>query len=474
MHRFILGLFVALFSASVFAFAPSPTTTSGNRTTFNPAPVAKTTGVTFGTNANGDIFTGYSGQQRMPVPGGGSIPVDVTGRIPKPAAAAAFGRFLGRALPVFSTGMAAYQFAQEMGWTYRDGSLWKITEGSPGPQLQFQAATNQSYSSWLSSREAAFADAIAKGNTALAANYGCPPSSGQSIGVVRLSATSSANLTYSQTTNHCSMNNDNVWALNGYTTVYNYTADLYTRTTVVTVPTEYPITVEQAIDEILTRDGWPTTSKFADAVKEAIDSGETVQAEPTAVTGPATSPNTVTQKAGAQPNTTATETKTNNHTYTGNTINTSIVTTVVTTNNTTGEILDTTTTTEEPAAEETPFEMPCGLAGLPPCNVKVDETGVPQTGDYSKADTALTDGAKSVTDAMTSQTQKTDLGGRQWSFLFPSGSCQPIAMGWSIWHFNLDMCAFPMIGLFRSLWAWAFGVMGALYIWRSASSAVGN
>lgn len=472
MHRFILGLFVALFT--ITAHAGYSRSTSGGVTTYAKGTVSldDIADATMAQSSNGDILTRMLDE--MPVPGGGTIPVDVGGKIPKPDAAAAFGRFLGRALPVFSTGMAAYQFASEMGWTYRDGSLWKTTQGAPGPQLQFQVTTHQGASAWMSSRESAFADAISKANANLAANYGCPPSSGQSIGYLRLTLTSAETRRYSQANHQCAMNNQNVYALTGVVTTTNHTADLYTRTAVVTVPMEFPMTVQQAIDEILARDGWPTTSKFPDAIREAIADGETVEAEPTAVTGPATSPNTVTQKAGAQPNTTATETKTNNHTYTGNTINTSIVTTVVTTNNTTGQILDTTTTTEDPAAEETPFEMPCGLAGLPPCNVKVDETGVPQTGDYSKADTALTDGAKSVTDAMTSQTQRTDLGGRQWSFLFPSGSCQPIAMGWSIWHFTLDMCSFPMIGLFRSLWAWAFGVMGALYIWRSASSAVGT
>lgn len=32
------------------------------------------------------------------------------------------------------------------------------------------------------------------------------------------------------------------------------------------------------------------------------------------------------------------------------------------------------------SSEPTPFEMPCGVAGKPPCHVKVDETGVPTSG----------------------------------------------------------------------------------------------
>lgn len=116
---------------------------------------------------------------------------------------------------------------------------------------------------------------------------------------------------------------------------------------------------------------------------------------------------------------------------------------------------------------------PCGGPGQPVCRVKVDETGVKSSGNYSAADTALNNASQAVTEAMTSATQVTGLGGREWSFVFPSGQCTPIALGWSIWQFTLDLCDFPNIELFRALWAWAFGVLGALYIWRSASSAVG-
>lgn len=118
---------------------------------------------------------------------------------------------------------------------------------------------------------------------------------------------------------------------------------------------------------------------------------------------------------------------------------------------------------------ETPAE--CGAPGQPAC--KINEDGTRATGDYTGADTALNNGTKAITDAMSDATKVQNLGGREWSFVFPTGQCTPIALGWSIWHFTIDLCSFPMIDLFRAFWAWAFGVMGALYIWRSASSAVG-
>lgn len=116
---------------------------------------------------------------------------------------------------------------------------------------------------------------------------------------------------------------------------------------------------------------------------------------------------------------------------------------------------------------------PCGGPGQPVCRVKVDESGVKSSGNYSKGETALKTASDAAVKALGDSTKQTDLGGREWSFTFPSGSCTPIALGFSIWHFTVDLCSFPNIELFRAFWAWAFGVMGALYIWRTVSSSIG-
>lgn len=116
---------------------------------------------------------------------------------------------------------------------------------------------------------------------------------------------------------------------------------------------------------------------------------------------------------------------------------------------------------------------PCGAPGQPVCRVKVDETGTKSTGDYSKADTALESGKNAITGAIEDATQRTGLGVSVFSFAFPSGTCTPVTFGaYKIWNVTLDMCSFPKVDLLRELWAWFVGVLGALYIWRTARDAI--
>lgn len=466
LFTLLTGLF---FTSSAFAFAdgPFPASTSGNTTSFSRGPVtpSNVNRFNFSTASNGDPLVSYPSGQRAPLPGGGSIPVEVFGKVPKSTAMQAWGRFAKRSLPILATFGAALDLMRDLGYDF-DTVPYKTDPGSctVGPCYEYSLTDGTWFSGWLGSPSAVGSAWVAYKNQN--ANK-CV--AGSKYEYAMTGAGSNYFLWKRTTTSYA--NSD----CTGASGVATNTGGPYVnvRSRAPDVPTRVNYTIDDVLADLDAKDYFSPNHPFSPAVKEAIQNGEEVEADPTGVTGPASSPGVQKVEQNVTNNTTTTTTTTNNHTYSGPSITTNVSTSVITINNTTGETISETNTTETPVIpEEKPFEMLCGLPGLPPCNVKVDETGTKQTGDYSKAETALTDGTKAITDAMTNSTQRTDIGGYQWSFVFPTGTCQAIPLGWSIWRFTLDLCNFPMINYFRAFWAWAFGVMGALYAWRSATSAV--
>lgn len=140
------------------------------------------------------------------------------------------------------------------------------------------------------------------------------------------------------------------------------------------------VTEQQLADAIAQKSGWPASSRVGQAVADvtAREPAPSFPATPT-VTGPATSPGETKTKANPDGSTTTTTT-THNHTYSGPTVNTTTTTVTSTCN---GGSCNTTTETETPKLDEQPFSMPCGVAGMPACAVKVDETGVPNATDVN-------------------------------------------------------------------------------------------
>lgn len=155
-----------------------------------------------------------------------------------------------------------------------------------------------------------------------------------------------------------------------------HSVQIYRRTQVSPPPpiVGQEVTDQQLADLIAQKSGWPASSRVAQAVADvtAREPAPSFPATPT-VTGPATSPGETKTKANPDGSTTTTTT-THNHTYSGPTVNTTTTTVTSTCN---GGSCNTTTETETPKLDEQPFAMPCGVAGTPPCAVKVDETGVP-------------------------------------------------------------------------------------------------
>lgn len=165
------------------------------------------------------------------------------------------------------------------------------------------------------------------------------------------------------------------------------------------------LTQQQLEDKIAQKSGWPSSSKLGDALKEAARSGETFDAEPTAVTGPASAPTSTSQTRNADGSTTTTNT-TNNYTYNGPNVNITNVTVTTTTNEagSVTSVVSGSSTVAVPTQPSTPREtepiITCGLPGTPPCKIDETSTKPEVAGDvYSKQLDALE--AKNAADLAT-------------------------------------------------------------------------
>lgn len=152
--------------------------------------------------------------------------------------------------------------------------------------------------------------------------------------------------------------------------------------------------------------------KAPDAVRDALRQG--IDAAPYAQPLPAVGPSSLSGPAKTTTNSAGqsiTESTTYNITYSGDSYTYNITNT--TTNNTTGE---TTTTTQQPKTE-------CGVAGKPPCAVKVDEEGTPtwKDRDGSGLD-ALKAAEAAKRDELMGQVPQPDLG---WFGAPPIAECTP-------------------------------------------------
>lgn len=196
--------------------------------------------------------------------------------------------------------------------------------------------------------------------------------------------------------------------------------------------------------------------------------------EPVAVSGPATVDGGTRSSSTVGPNGTVTTTvqTTYNFDYSGDTVN--ITETQETTVTDVNGSTVTTTTTQVPASAEpvSPSEpaedVECGLPGMPPC--KIDETGTPTGEDVrSEGEAAIQEGYDAIEGGISGlgDAPVDDLGW-SWSFEFPSASCSALVISFRSYSRVVDWC--PILGQMRDIWGWAVGVMGALFVWRRATS----
>lgn len=342
------------------------TTSSGNQTTYGGFNAGQTNigRYAVSTASDGTVLVNSGG--RLNVPGGGSIPINVTGSIPKPSAAAAVGRFLLKGsgvIGVLGVGVAAYELAQELGYTL-DNSSGSTTATYIDPSA---CTVGPCYA------------------YRFPANSG-PVRSGPLVAACQAYVASLVNPPY--TFAYDSVVGDNLcyyrYSGGGFNNVLGFTEG--SRTQVAPVTSGSPATLQQLQDAIAAKSGWPTDSKLAATVRDALLAGDALAVESPVVTGPATAPvSTTTTVDPATGNTTTTVVQISN-TYSGPTVTTTTTQTTTVTNTSTGAPVGqpTTTTvatpvtpTTESPSEPAPFAMPCGVAGTPPCGVKVDEADTP-------------------------------------------------------------------------------------------------
>lgn len=210
------------------------------------------------------------------------------------------------------------------------------------------------------------------------------------------------------------------------------------------------------------------------ATAAAPSSVSELGSEPVSVSGPATVDGGTRTSSTVGPNGTVTTTvqTTYNFDYSGDTVN--ITETQVTTVTDVNGSTVTTTTTQVPASAEpvSPSEpaedVECGLPGMPPC--KIDETGTPTGEDVrSEGEAAIQEGYDAIEGGISGlgDAPVDDLGW-SWSFEFPSASCSALVISFRSYSRVVDWC--PILGQMRDIWGWAVGVMGALFVWRRATS----
>lgn len=458
MSKFIIGLVAAFLSLSAFAFSSSST---GNATTFggfnaNAANVGRYA-VTYASDGTVLVNSGT----RMSTPGGGSIPVNVTGSIPRASVAGALGRFAAKALPVLGAGVALYDLGQELGFYLSNASgTLQVTVPAPGycptaPCYNYQILTS---------------GYIAKTTPLAAAQQGI---NGVFGGTCRVTS-----VTVSP---HPTSSGDWRWTGTGNRTTSPFAACTYGpdnlgrfSRAVDTVPQLEPSSVQAMQDSIAAKTTWPAGSSLARATLDAIKAGDELAVSPQAVTGPATSPGPTTQTVNVTNNTTTTSTTTHHHTYSGPQVSTTTTTTVVTTDSTTGAELDRKTITETPVVPQTPsepapFVMPCGVPGAPPCAVAVDETGMatPETIKNDQADDKLQDWDNFILNIEDFIPSFPTI---NWNFALPT-SCGVIPLpAFEPAVSEIDVCQFqPMFHQLMSVVWMLGGLFGAISLFMKSS-----
>jgi hypothetical protein len=271
---------------------------------------------TLGLSPTGPVTTGAVGSFKNP--SGKPVVVDVSAKLKPSAIAGAVGRALAKVLTPLAVGSAIFDLLAELN-----------VSSNPVNGLNVLTQTTMTASCGLPS---------AYGVNSI--NAGCGQFGTSGSGPYFLPSTSICTMV-----NQCNVV--------GIQSIGNYAMPPQGTSTKI-------ISIAELQDLVASKSGWPTSSALRRVLIEDVDKNPNFQREiePTTVTGPATSPGTVSTTSESAAGTTSTSTTTHNHTYQGDTVNTTNVTTTVTTNTSTGAVTNTTTTTA-PANEPPPTEDPC-------------------------------------------------------------------------------------------------------------------
>lgn len=116
----------------------------------------------------------------------------------------------------------------------------------------------------------------------------------------------------------------------------------------------------------------------------------------------------------------------------------------------------------------------CGLPGKPPC--KIDETGTPDGKDaYTEARTAFDQQAERRRQQVQDSGNSVSSLPYRFQWGIPQGSCSPFQFTFGAGReWVVDVCHSPLIEAWRAIWGWVLAVGAALYMWRTATGAVGG
>lgn len=113
----------------------------------------------------------------------------------------------------------------------------------------------------------------------------------------------------------------------------------------------------------------------------------------------------------------------------------------------------------------------CGIAGKPPCGVKVDETGVES--DVTTVDQSAKQKIIAAYDEVKQKMEEVTRPqnwGVTWVYQPPAGACSALQYGVTAHQFSINVC--KPLGYIRDLWSYVIYVMTGLYVWRSARDAM--
>lgn len=338
--RLGLGLLALAFVQVAHAGFEHAQASSGWRVDWNSGhmqPSAQwvpSTGTTAVGNAGFSTATGtpvFSSTAKFPFPNGNTI--DVTARaVPNGASmGTALANFAKKTFLPLSLGLAIYDLAKELGFDLSKDAQGNLvvqkqdpTVCTVSPCYEYSGAGNQ----WSSSRQTA-AELGSAWETENDPTY-------KYILVPGSVTTSPGYGSYYVDVR--------VKSSNGLVGTYQRLFNI--RTVSPSSPSYIPATQQEFIDAVANKSGWPSTSALAPAVKQAIESGETVTTATPTVTGPATAPgpSTTTTSNG---NTTVKQ-DTYNITYNSNVV--SYTTTTTTSVN--GVQTESTTKTDDPVSDQ--------------------------------------------------------------------------------------------------------------------------
>lgn len=131
------------------------------------------------------------------------------------------------------------------------------------------------------------------------------------------------------------------------------------------------------------------------------------------------------------------------------------------------------TTTQEPVPQEK-IEV-CGLPGKPAC--KIDETGTPNTGQFTQPKSELDNAADSVVTKIGDAAAPRVLPWMWGGIALPSGACSNITVDGPIAAIasqQIDLCGQPWVAWWRAVLAWLAAVWTAWHVYGVWTTTVGR